>query len=251
MKQIILTNDNLADEHICCAFSDKKCTEGYKAKKAWIEQQLGYGLVFRKMDARAKVFIEYIPSENAWAPIDAPNTLFIQCFWVSGKYKKQGYGKHLLADCIEAGESKGKSGITILASKKKQPFMADPKFLKLQGFTPCDEAPPYFQLWHKPLTNNAPVPSFTDSAKKGICPDNNGLSVFYSNGCPFTEYYVNTELKKIADDRAIPLSITRFETKAQARNHTVPFTIYSVFYKGKFVTHHILNEKNFDRFVKL
>ncbi len=32
-KYIILTEENMAKEHICCAFSDKKCTAGYELKK--------------------------------------------------------------------------------------------------------------------------------------------------------------------------------------------------------------------------
>ena len=33
VKYIILTEENMAKEHICCAFSDKKCTAGYELKK--------------------------------------------------------------------------------------------------------------------------------------------------------------------------------------------------------------------------
>lgn len=32
-KYIILTEENMAKEHICCAFSDKKCTAGYELKR--------------------------------------------------------------------------------------------------------------------------------------------------------------------------------------------------------------------------
>jgi hypothetical protein len=33
MELIKLNEHNIATEHICCAFSDKKCKEGYQAKK--------------------------------------------------------------------------------------------------------------------------------------------------------------------------------------------------------------------------
>ena len=32
-KYITLTEDNIDKEHICCAFSDKKCTAGYELNK--------------------------------------------------------------------------------------------------------------------------------------------------------------------------------------------------------------------------
>lgn len=34
MKELIdINNENIADEHICCAISDKKCSDSYEAKK--------------------------------------------------------------------------------------------------------------------------------------------------------------------------------------------------------------------------
>ena len=32
-KFITLTKENIGKEHICCAFSDKKCKESYELKK--------------------------------------------------------------------------------------------------------------------------------------------------------------------------------------------------------------------------
>ena len=32
-QYITLNNENIDKEHICCAFSDKKCSEGYELKK--------------------------------------------------------------------------------------------------------------------------------------------------------------------------------------------------------------------------
>lgn len=37
-KYITLTEDNIDKEHICCAFSDKKCLEGYECKKEWLKK---------------------------------------------------------------------------------------------------------------------------------------------------------------------------------------------------------------------
>ena len=36
---ITLTKENIADEHICCAFSDKKCKDSYELKKAWLKKE--------------------------------------------------------------------------------------------------------------------------------------------------------------------------------------------------------------------
>jgi len=246
---INLNEENIQDEHICCAFSDKKCTEGYLAKKDWIKSQMKEGYTFRKLDARGKIFIEYVPAEKAWAPILAPNYMMIHCFWVSGKYKGQGYAKQLLDYCEK--DAKGMNGLVVLAAQKKQPFMSDKRFFKKQGFVLADTALPYFELWYKPFKKDAPIPQFKDIAKKGVNDLPKALVVYYTNACPFNEYYVNVELKKVAEKRQIPLIIKKIENRTQAQNHHIPHTIYSVFYKGKFITQHILNEGNFDKYIQV
>ena len=51
---ITLTKENIADEHICCAFSDKKCKDSYELKKAWLKKEFDNGYVFRRIDERVK-----------------------------------------------------------------------------------------------------------------------------------------------------------------------------------------------------
>ncbi len=243
-----LTKGNIQDEHICCAFSDKKCAEGYQAKKDWLAEQFDDGYVFKKMDVRGKVFIEYVPVENGWLPIDAPNYMLINCFWVSGKYKGQGYGKQLFQACEAEAREKGMDGIVAVVGSKKQPFMSEKKFFKLQGFELCDTAPPYFELWHKSFSEEKPIPKFKACTQKSECDITDGLAVYYTNACPFTEYYVNTELKSVAEKKGIIFTAKKL-SREEAQNHFVPHTMYSIFYNGKFVTQHILNEKYFDKFL--
>lgn len=88
-KFITLTKENIDKEHICCAFSDKKCKVGYELKKEWLKREFDNGYVFRRLDERAKVFMEYVPAEKAWIPVEAPNYLMINCFWVSGQYPEE------------------------------------------------------------------------------------------------------------------------------------------------------------------
>ncbi len=244
-----LTSENIANEHICCAMSDKKCVPGYNAKKDWLKENFKDGYVFKKLDVRGKVFIEYVPAEKGWLPIIAPNYMLINCFWVSGKYKKQGHAKALLKECET--DAKNMNGIVAVTGSKKQPFMSDKKFFQKQGFELCDTAKPYFELWYKPLKKDATIPKFKEIAKTASCDNKNGLTVYYTNACPFTDYYVNTELIRVAKDKKIKIKIIKLETKEQAQNHSVPHTIYSVFYNGKFVTQHILNEKSFKKFIEI
>jgi GNAT superfamily N-acetyltransferase len=242
---ITLDEQNIAGEHICCAISDKKCREGYEAKKEWIRSQLKEGYVFKKLDVRGKVFIEYVPAEKAWSPVDAPDHLMINCFWVSGQYKGKGNAKRLLQEAIH--DAKGKSGLVAITSAKKQPFLSDRKFFQMQGFQKCDEAAPYFELWYLPLKKDATVPRFKEVARKGECDITEGLAVYYSHGCPFTEHYVKV-LEEVATSKGFKIQTVKISNREQAQSHFVPYTNHSVFRDGKFVTQHILNEKYFDKF---
>jgi hypothetical protein len=84
MNIITVTNENLDKEHICCAISNNKDCQ-VAAKKAWLAERFADGLVFKKGDVRGKCFIEYIPAEMAWCPIEADGYMYINCFWVSDR----------------------------------------------------------------------------------------------------------------------------------------------------------------------
>ena len=44
-KYITLTKENIEKEHICCAFSDKKCKDSYELKKTWLKKEFENGYV--------------------------------------------------------------------------------------------------------------------------------------------------------------------------------------------------------------
>jgi len=235
-KFITLTKENIETEHICCAFSDKKCKNGYDLKKSWLKKEFDNGYVFRRLDERAKVFIEYAPAEKAWIPIVAPNYLAINCFWVSGQYKGQGYAKALLQSAINEARQQSKDGLVTVAGTAKLPFMSDTKWLLRQGFETVEKLNYGFSLLALKINPQAVNPKFSESVSSGECPDKEGLVVYYSNRCPYTEYYVNEELTKTAENRKLPLKIIKMETVEQAQSSPTPATIFSLFYNGKFVS---------------
>lgn len=237
MERIItLDKSNIDSEHICCAISDKKCRDGYELKKEWLRKEFDNGYVFRRIDARAKVFIEYGPAEKGWIPVDAPNYLLISCFWVSGQYKGKGYGKELLRLALEDAKAQGKDGLVTVAGTGKLPFMSDTKWLLRQGFEICEKTSSGFALLVKKLSSNASNPRFKDAVRSGRCEDSDGLVAYYSNRCPFTEYHVRTSLVEAAEKRKLPLKIVKFEGMEQAQAAPTPATIFSLFYNGEFVT---------------
>ncbi len=252
-KFITLTKDNIDKEHICCAFSDKKCTESYALKKEWLKKEFDNGFVFRRLDERAKVFIEYVPAEKAWVPVDAPNYLFINCFWVSGQYKGKGYGKALLQSALDDAKTQGKNGIVTVVGTKKYHFMSDTKWLLRQGFETVQQLSNGFSLLVKKINQEAPDPHFKESVLINELPDKEGLVVYYSNRCPYTEFHITNSLKETAQKRKLSLKIIKLETLEQAQSAPTPATIFSLFYNGRFITTDVsvCMDSRFNKIVKV
>lgn len=92
-EYINLTLNNLDDEHICCAIGDPKHQDGVDNKKQWLKERFQEGHIFRKLNVRGKVFIEYAPLETSWTPVSGDNFMYIYCLWVSGSFKEKAMGK--------------------------------------------------------------------------------------------------------------------------------------------------------------
>lgn len=243
---------NIEDEHICCAISDKKCIEGYMLKKDWLKKQFKNGYVFRRLDERAKVFIEYGPAEYAWLPISAPNYLNINCFWVSGKYKKSGFGKKLIGFALEDAKKQNRDGLVTVVGTKKFHFMSDTKWLLRQGFEEVQRLDTGFSLLALKFNKEAKNPEFKESAVNAQPKTENGLVAYYSNRCPFTEYHLNESIKESAKKRNLPLEVIKLETMEDAQNASSPATIFSLFYNGKFITTDlsVCMDTRFDKIMK-
>jgi len=249
MEILKLTAQNIHDQHICCAFSAKECAAGYQTKKDWLKTQFQNGYTFQKLDARGKVFIEYVPIEASWLPLSGAKFMVVNCFWVSGKFKGQGYGKELLSRCIEDAKALGMAGVVAISSDKKRPFMSDPRFFKRQGFEVVDEAPPYFQLYALTWDDSAVLPQILPTAKLGSSPLDEGITCYYSNTCPFTEHYNRVVLQEYADQKGVPLTLVHLDSQIKARQMPIPWIINSIFYQGKLVSLEIKPHKHLEKVI--
>ena len=245
MELIRLTHENLKTEHICCAISNNKDIQ-VMSKKAWLSERLDEGLVFLKGDVRGKCFIEYIPAEYAWAPIDAKGYMFIDCFWISGQFKGHGYSNQLLEECIRDSKEKGKKGLAVLSSKKKLGFLSDPKYLQYKGFAAADTADPYFELLYLPFSPNEDKPRFNPCVGERIQEPPCGFTLYYTNQCPFTAKYVPL-LKNAAQDNGVDLRTVHITSRQQAQSAPCPFTAFALYYVGRFITHEILSVSKFEK----
>lgn len=247
MEYIRVTKENIDKEHICCAISSNKDVQVI-SKKDWLRDRFDDGLVFLKSVERGKCFIEYIPAENAWNPIDAKDYMYIDCLWVAGSFKGHGYSSELLEYCINDSKEKGKKGLCILCASKKKPFLSDPKFLKHKGFMPCDEADNGIELWYLPFDDINEKPRFKECAKH-VSINEKGYVLYYTSQCPFNAKYVPM-LEDIAKEHNVPFKAIHITTKKQAQSVPTPVTTYALFYDGKYLTNEQMNVNKFLRLVK-
>lgn len=244
MEYIRITKENLMKEHICCAISNDKDIQ-VSSKKSWLLNRLDEGLVFLKSAERGKCFIEYLPAENAWVPIKAPDYMYINCLWVSGSLKGHGYSNDLMNYAIKDSKEKGKKGLVILSSKKKIGFLSDPKYMKYKGFERVDTANPYFELLYLPFAESGQTPCFKQTVHEHQ-KKKTGFVLYYTNQCPFTAKYVPL-VENMAQARGIEFHVVHIQSREEAQNAPTPYTTFSLFYNGEFVTHEILSEKKFEK----
>ena len=232
-----ITCENLEDEHLCCAISDKKHQNGVNLKKEWLRKRIPEGHVFRKLKAQGKVFMEYAPLEKAWCPVNGENFMYIYCLWVAGSFKNNGYGKELLEYAIKDCQKQQKNGICTISSKKKKPFLGEKKFFEKYGFEVVDTIGEYELL---ALCFGKEKPQFNENAKKMEI-ERKELTIFYSEQCPFTNHCVK-ELKEYAEEKGVKISFEKIDTLEKAKNMPCVFNNWANFKEGKFLSNTLLNK---------
>lgn len=237
---INLTKENFADEHLCCIIRSKKPHPGVEAKRQWLAERLDDGHVFRKLNEKATVFIEYAPVETAWVPIVGDNFYYIYCLWAVGPYKGKGYGKTLMEYCIADAKTKGKSGICMLGSSKQKAWLTDQSFAKKYGFEVVDTTENGYVLLA--LSFDGTIPRFSENAKKEKITSND-LTIYYSLQCPYVYQGIET-IQQYCQTNNIPVSFIPIDTLQKAKELPCVFNNWGVFYNGQFETVNLLLDVN-------
>jgi GNAT superfamily N-acetyltransferase len=235
-----LHEGNIKSEDVVCVRGPAN-KEGIECKKDWLRARFKEGLVFKKLivNGRSWGFIEYLPAESAWRPVNAPGYMFIDCIWVIGRHKGKGYGKLLLDKCIE--DSRNMNGICAVTGNR--PFMARKDLFLGSGFELYDTAPLYYEL----LVRNhkeAPMPEFYSQVKSTTLEDRDGIVFVYSDQCPYIVKFMNVMIE-VAEDMQFPVRKVKLESAEQARRMPFAYGTYGVFYNGRFLTHEILTREGF------
>lgn len=245
-KFINLTENNIATEHLCCIIRSKTIHPGVEAKREWLKDRLKEGHVFRKLNDKSIVFIEYDSLEKSWVPIVGNNFYYIYCLWVNGEYKGKGYGRKLMEYCIDDAKRNGKSGICMLGSIRQKTWLSDQRFAEKFGFSVVDSTDSGYELLS--LSFDGTNPKFTDGAKSEKI-SNNNLTIYYDMQCPYI-YQEIEMIKKYCHDHKIDISLIKVDTLKSAKELPCVFNNFGVFYNGKFETVNLLDSNYLERIFK-
>lgn len=234
---INLTAENIADEHLCCIIRSKKTHPGIEAKRQWLTERFKEGHVFRKLNEKATVFIEYAPLETAWTPVLGDNYLYLYCLWVLGDARGKGYGRALMDYCLADARRQGKSGVCMLGAKKQKNWLTDQAFAERCGFEVVDTTDDGYALLA--LSLDGTTPRFAPRVKSPQI-DNQELTVYYGMQCPFIHQNIE-KLKAYCEANAVPASFIPVDTLQKAKELPGVFNNYAVFYRGKFQTVNLID----------
>ena len=275
---INLTAENLAEEHLCCIIRSRKAHPGVETKRRWLAERLKEGHVFRKLDAKATVFVEYAPLEAAWVPIVGDNYIYIysrgqrakrtcshvhlataarvkypdacigvfDCLWVLGDYKGKGYGKALMEYCLNDAGKMGRSGVCMLGATKQKAWLSDQSFAKKFGFETVDRTENGYELLARSFDGT--VPAFSPNAKK-MKIEQEELTIYYDQQCPYT-YQSIESVKQYCASNHVPVSFFLADTLQKAKELPCVFNNWAVFYKGRFETVNLLDAAALKRILK-
>lgn len=235
MKIIDVTTDNVEERGFFCLMSRRKST-GYERKLKWLKARFDEGLQIKMLDLSkgGRGFIEYIPGEFAWRPVDAAGYLFIHCLWVVGKSKGKGYAKRLLEECLTDAERQGAKGVAMVTSEGN--WLVGRKLLTSCGFESVDQAPSGYELLAKNF-EPAPPPEFPTDWEQRAASFGRGMTVVRTDQCPYLDDAVNIALE-VASARGIPARAVELTSAREIRNRAPsPYGVFTIVLDGEVLSH--------------
>ena len=236
---------NLSDCGIGC-LKDRK-NDGFQRKVQWLRQRFNEGLrclLFRDGDGQPLGFLEYVPGEYAWRPVDAAGWLFVHCLWVNPKGQKiGGLGSRLIRACLEEARQADAFGVAAMVTDG--PSMAGKEVFLKNGFQVVGSAD-RFQMVACRL-KDGPEPRFRDLASNG--PRSRGLQVVYCNQCPMLSKSVRG-LSEVAAEYGLELKVTELKSAREAQCAPSYYGVFNLLWNGRVVADHYVSKTRFKNILR-
>lgn len=215
---------------------------GYAQKVDWLQKCFGEGLrILLSRDEKANPlgFLEYVPGEFAWRPVDAQGWLLIHCLWVvSASQRHSGLGSRLIRACVEKAERDSSTGVAAIVSNGL--WMAGEKIFLNSGFkkvAQCDR----FGLVIYPV-KKGPEPRFREIGRNAR--KFRGLHIVYSNQCPMLSKSA-TDISEMAAEHGLKLRITVLKNAQEAQNAPSYYGSFNLLWNGRLLSDHYVSKGHF------
>jgi len=200
--------------------------------------------LFRDEKGKPLAFLEYVPGEYAWRPVDAKGWLFVHCLWVYSKGQKVGgLGGRLIRACMEEARRAGATGVAAMVSDGT--WMAGKQVFLNNGFAQIAEAD-RFQLVISRLKKGR-EPRFRDIS--GNLAKYRGLHIVYSAQCPMLPKSVN-DLSAMAAERGLELKVTVLNSASEAQNAPSYYGVFNLVWNGRLLSDHYVSKGRFKNILR-
>lgn len=237
--------DNVSDCGIGCITNPKH--QGHRPKVDWLKQQFDQGLrflLFRGPKGKPLAFLEYVPGEYAWRPVDAKGWLFVHCLWVYPEGQTVGgLGGRLIQACINEAKRAGARGVAAIVSDG--PWMVGKQVFLNNGFELVSESD-RFQLVMKRL-EDGPAPRFRELSPKWR--KYRGLHIVYCAQCPYLLKSVN-DLQAMSAGHGIKAKVTVLKSATEAQAAPSYYGVFSLLWNGRLLSDHYVSRGRFKNLLK-
>jgi GNAT superfamily N-acetyltransferase len=232
--------ENLSACGIGCVADPKHV--GYGRKVEWLRRRFAEGLgffLFRDGKGKPLAFLEYVPGEFVWRPVDAEGWLFVHCLWVYPAGKTTGgLGSRLIQAAVEEARQAGARGLAAMVSD--EPWMVGKEIFLKNGFVPVAERD-RFQLVVKRL-KKGPAPRFRELSSKWQ--KFRGLHIVYSAQCPYLAKSAE-EVSAMASEHGLKVKVTVLRSAREAQDGPSYYGVFGLLWNGRLLSDHYVSRGRF------
>ncbi len=249
--QIIEATPKTIGEYGLCGYQNPD-NLAYQTKLAWLKPRFKQGMKLQVLvsDQDGTIgAIEYTPGEVAWRAVRASGYMFIHCLFILRKaYKGSGCGSRLIAACEKDARAQKMRGVAVVASKST--WMTKKEVFLKRGYDLIEQAPPHYELLAKSFGKPAKPPAFSGNWEKKLAKYRTGLTIIYSEQCPYVAKAMN-EIPPVAQEQfGIEPTIVKLSSYRAAQACPNPYGTFSVIYDGQLVADHPIGKTRFGNIMR-
>ena len=245
MQIVDMDAENIFDYGFCGTKNPKH--EGCRRKAEWFKKRQKEGMRYKVLYSEEKGtvgMIEYIPGEYAWRGIEAKGYMVIHCVVNFYKpYRNKGISSRLIDECIRDSKTENMNGVAVVT--REGAWMVGKDIFTKKDFEVVDTADPDFVLLVKKIRKDAPSPKFTGHWDKILAKYDKGLTILWSDQCPYIAKSMNEIQETIKERYGIEANIIELKDHEQAQDAPSPYAIFSLIYDGELLAFHPISNKRF------